>query len=359
MSYTKTWTIAFDTVPTDQTSLTLQCASFLTQFKDFLVSVGWSVEQSCDSTQYGAADYWTSLSALVWASSGVHSWIVLKSPVGLVAGANGSYAGDQSRLWLSIDLLVTSALTYTATFGLHRVQPTTGPASTSVCPTSDTQFGWTNQQFLRSSLTATAKWHFEACSTGEFWAFTGYTSAGYLSFAFGLYPVSDVEKNTVTNNDYPYAVGAYAYWRDALVGALTNVQLGTAWQGGASIVGAMGPWSDSVIKGWAYDGSVATMKLLSVSGSEGWWNGGLGSIQSICQVGQYFPATGDHWNGRQITSPMYLICKTTGKTAFIGKVADIEMCNQGAAQGSVDSVGMPTMTVIGHYWMPTNTVMAL
>jgi hypothetical protein len=39
----------------------------------------WVVVSSCDSTQYGAADYWISSANLVWSLSGNRSWIVLEN----------------------------------------------------------------------------------------------------------------------------------------------------------------------------------------------------------------------------------------------------------------------------------------
>ncbi len=320
----RTWTRSTNQNPADQSSLQQQCRSFLMFLKTSLVSAGWTVSQSCDSTQVQSSDTWNALANLVNAASGVHSWIVLKSPAGLVAGADGSYTGDQSRLWLSIDL--NSANAYLAAILVHRVAPTGG--TTSACPTSASQAGYSAQQFNRSTLAATAKFHFMTTDKGEFIALFGHSGANIIPFGMGIFPVTGVRK-LASNLDYPYAVGLHCGYLNSAKGCFDPSNAGYLFSDGFGI------------KSWSADGTTANLI-----------GHAIGTAAGNQFIGAFFPSDGDSSTHLHPSSPVWILNNTSGKTFVIGTLADIEVTGAPTAQATADDPTSPTSQLVGGLWLP-------
>ena len=130
MAYTKGWFFTLNTALTISTIL-LRNKDVLWFLKQALVAGGWVVVSSVGSGVYGASDKWLLASNITWGAGNTRSYIVLKSPPGLVAGPDGSYLGDQSCLWLSIECVNATA---SLSFVLHKTAPTGGTVTT--LPTS-------------------------------------------------------------------------------------------------------------------------------------------------------------------------------------------------------------------------------
>jgi hypothetical protein len=355
MTYVKTWAFGYNTPPTDQTTLALQESSFVLQLADFLLANGYTCASSCDSTQYGNSNYWTGLDKVVF-GTGAHSWIVLKSPEGAVAGLDGSHTGDQSRIWFEIDCAYASSAAQ-ATFRWHTAEPTTG-ASTSVAPTSATQLAYAAQQFLRSTYNNLypAYFHFQATTDGAFIAKISYSYAGYEPFILALFPLTNVPKKPSNNYDYPYAVLPYANWYDAGKGALQESPVGNTtsygWVG-SNQTGYRYPRLYAFMC-WGITGAVSTARLGTVSSNSMVWTSNMGATYiQLYGSSEYFPATGDNWSGSQILFPIFVICTTAGSAALMGQIADFFSCGQASPQGSVDAVSV-TMESSGSYWLPSD-----
>lgn len=96
----------YNQVLANQTSDLMVTKSLNLNFNEAIKNAGWTVVQSCDGVNISAVDdLWTSLSSIVrpTVTGGARSWQVYKSPEGIVAGLDGTYTGDQSRLWLVMD----------------------------------------------------------------------------------------------------------------------------------------------------------------------------------------------------------------------------------------------------------------
>lgn len=360
MAYAKSWIFSRNVTPTDQSTVQQQSRSFLQQLKEFAVSsAGWTVSQSCDSTQVQSSDTWVGLSNIVNAASGAHSWIVLKSPESIVAGANGSYAGDQSRVWLVIDC--NNANPYIASFSLHRVAPTSG--TTSAAPTSANALAFSATQFMRSSGVANAAFHFAACTTGQMIAHVGFNTAGYLPFALHIWPVVSPEIILSSGWDYPYAISFKVSWLDSGVGAdwIVNHASHLGW-------GATGTSATICSMAFCFIGAYANVSTgFTINNAQFWPLGLVGSgAQSFStaptdSLPKYnttkVAAAGDGLNSRQLQSPMRLF-NVTGQH-WLGAVGDIQASYAATPQGACDALTGTTTQYVGNLWLPTNVPMSL
>lgn len=322
----KTWSFSLNQAPTTNTDLTAQCRSFVQQLKTFLTgTAGWTITESCDSTQVLASDTWAALTNIV-AGTGVHSWMVLKSPAGIIAGNDGTYTGDQSRLWFVIDM--NYAVYYQARFRLCSAAPTGG--TTSAAPTSTLQQQFSSQQFMRSSYNANAQYNFWCTSEGNFMASTGYTGAGWVPFFLALFPIVDPTEIVSSSQDYPYGFGYFANWADTTLGAPLRSAL----------------ISSSSMLAFAFNGTTSGAGMNCI---------GLGTAW----VGANWGSTGDSINSRQSASDVFISCEEASKYGMIGRVPDIYGSSQAIAQGTVDSNTSPTLVKLGSLLLPTNAILSI
>lgn len=354
MAFEKTWTFAYNQNPADQTSILAQSRSYLLALKNFLVaSAGWVVVQSCDSITVASSDLWGSdPTKLVYGRNGTNptSWIVLKSPAGLVAGADGSYLGDQSRLWLCLSCgnnysNGVNSFPFIGRAGFHRIAPTGG--TTTAHPTSASEQVITgvnytaSTQFVRESLYSTASFHFACTSQGNFLGMISYGSAGFVSGAIGILPVVSVQKHLATNQDYAYAAGCFASWLDSGLGALSAAQLAP----------------NLSLRGWAHDGTVSTNN--AATGMHLLCLGRADQANANDWIGTGFSSTGDSLNSQQLQGQLHLANSSAGRAAYIGRVPDIYGSGAPTPQGSVDNGATPTQVYIGNLWLPTNVAINL
>lgn len=328
MSYELTWNFSYNTTPTDQSTLTQQCRSFFMQLKNYLVTTaGWVVTESSNSSITATSDLWSALTDIV-ASSSAHSWIVLKAPIGYVAGNNGSYTGDQSRLWMTIAF--NASTYYTATIKFHTTSPTGGNTSTS--PSSPSQITNSSLQFNRNALNPNAKFHFASCTGGKFIAMLGYLGAGFIPYVLCSLPLSNLTVVGSTGYDYPFGMVVCWSWLDSGIGALTS----SALSAGTNTAG------------FNFDESACSVVSFSV----------LSGPSGTTWIGNGFSATGDAINGHHVDSPIWAVGTTTNKFAKWGRIQDIFGSGVPTQQGSVDDASI-SYCRIGSLWLPSNVAIVV
>lgn len=324
MAYEKTWSFALNTAPTDQTTLANQCKSFLLQLKQFLVgTLGWTVAYSSNATTANTSDNWSAVSDIVQASAGSnHSHITLKSPVGMCAGLDGSYTGDQSRYWLTLDYSGTNAYSM-GSIRIHNVAPTGG--SLTAVQTSTNQSGTTSWTFNATTLTA-GYFHFAGLATGHFWAGFSRTGSGNMGTFLALLPGLSPAVNGATGLDFPFNAALFtpAYTSS---GALA--------------------WSVSTLytpNGFNADQTASTsVQAMTIAVPT---NGNV--------IGVAGGASGDTWAGKVSLAPLYLHNATASKAAYLGRVPDIFATGSLVAQGGVDNSGSIAWQLIGVLYLPVN-----
>jgi hypothetical protein len=151
----------------------------------------------------------TSKSDLICATSSTpHSWVILKSPEGIVAGHNGSYLGDQSRVWIVFSLETSSVYASSCsrlTIAFHRIKPTGG--LTTANPASSTKTERTELQCGDLALNGTSIYHFAITDKGHFWSAITGVRTNELQFIVALFPLTNIKK--FGGLDYPYPVAFY------------------------------------------------------------------------------------------------------------------------------------------------------
>jgi len=325
MAYELTWDITYNVDPTSETDLTAQCRSYMMQLKDYLIATaGWSMHESCDSVAVGAAtvDKWDSLTDIV-AATGAHSWAVLKSPAGFCAGANGSYTGDQSRLWFCINMRYVNY--YQVEFTFHASAPTGG--TTTAAPTTTIQLAFSNQTFNGSTLNTNTYFHFASTAKGGFLTMLSQSGTGFVPFGMILVDLVDPTVINSTTFDYPYAVVATCSYNITTPGAFSSSNL----------------TSTTYSKVFGYDGTACTAKYNSFAGGTSW-------------IGSGWAATGDSINGEHKNSQVWITCETANKYGVVGRMADMFGSGMPSPQGLVDHPTIPTKVFVGNLYIPTDVV---
>ncbi len=324
MAYESTWTFDVNVTPTDQTTLTKQCQSFLLQLKNWLVTSGWTVVYSSNATTANTSDNWTTIADLVRAAAGSnHSHVTLKSPIGMYAGSSTfDYLGDQSRVWMTLDWSTTTD--YTITVRWHNSAPTGG--SLTAVQISTNQVGFASLQFMRSVLN-TATFHFSKVGNGGFYSATTYSGAGRAPFYMHCMSTLSPSRN-VSNQDHPYGISLIAVYSDTGNGAPIYAN-----------------WSSTNLVGWSHDGTAGAPSAMCLYS--------MGSAGTLGPMGITGAAAGDAWASKVDFSPVYVWNTTTSKTARIGRLPDLFITGNANVNGSTDAATV-AWEVIGSAFLPTN-----
>lgn len=343
MSFENTWTFSLNNTPTDQTTVLRTCASYLQQLKNFLVSNGWSIVQTCDSTQVATgSDVLTDVTTdWVWSAAGVHTWYSLKSPVGIVVGLDGSGTGDQSRIWFTADC--NSANAYQVTFRFHNAAPTGG--TTSAAPTSTYQIGWATQQPIKNSV-ASCKFNFAITATGAWYATISYVLSGYTQFFQALWPLTDLVTFSSTGYSYPHGVLPICGQYDAAPGMIPLRDGGNVPQ---NTFKALDRWT----KCWTPTGTVglAVPLIITAYTSSTTFDG-----VNLQEAGTVVLAAGDSLNSKFYRLPVWVGNYTTSKN-IIGRLSDFYEAGTVLATGSVSpSLIAPEWHKLASIWVPTNGI---
>lgn len=322
MSYSKTWTFLLNQQPSDRSTILQEQRSYVFQLITFLTANGWTADSSSNSSATSATTNIAALTDLVWANAGTaHSWIVLKSPVGIVAGLAGNYLGDQSRIWLVLDCLGTNAAILTTTFYPANKPATSGSITAAPTGTNGiTQNAAAQSQFSRTTLGFPALFHFAITSQGNFWTGVTYTTTGNMVAFMSLLPT--INPVQFLGKDYPYATFIYKTYVDSasnLVTGLVNVGKG----------------------GWNVDGTTLTSTQIEVAMLEVG-----GQVVGIGQTG------GLNRVGVNETSPGIIYNMLAGGGS-IAEIADFEFTGATLTNRLVD--GNPvTKCAFTNWWLPAN-----
>jgi len=353
MTYDKTWSFQLNTEPTDQTTLQKQCQSWFIQLKTFLIGAGWTIDGCSNGTTYSAnLDLWgTDLNNITWNTNSLaRSWLLLKSPVGIVAGLNGSYLGDQSRVWLILDCHGSSTTDYSKwSVYFHRVKPSTGVASITTIPTSTNGITLiSNTIFVRTAITNT-KWQFANTNNGSFYALITLNGLLIMHTALMVYPIADVGK--YQGKDYPFAIAAQVSMLDS-----TN-HMNFYLNGSTNVSSTVNP----VFNTWMPDGTNTTAIIWTIVKASANTNAAFPSGDGIsgCYYFGYNLSAGGDSEGNQWLFNTYLTAETTTLKYLIGKVSDIKFCgNPNVINTTIDSIGVnPTYCNFRNIWFPVNTRM--
>jgi hypothetical protein len=328
MSFEKTWVFLPNQTPADQSSSALRTKSQVFALKEFLKnSAGWTVTGSSTGTTTSASDLWTSPSVIGQANEGsAHGWVTLQSPEGMNAGADGTYTGDQSRVWLVLSL--NNGNGNIVRISAHRVAPAGG--TNTATPSSTTQILLDGQTI--NSL-ANGVMHFGAASSGHFYFLWAANGANLAQFALMIPPMAAVSTVVATSQAYPYETPVICAYNTSSPGALAQ----------ATFLPTSGG-----VQAWCADGTTTSKNCrgLALGNGAGAW------------LGATFPTGGDSVNNEQMFGALHVQVETVGKTAMIGRLADISASGAPTPQGSVDNVTTPSGAFFGNLWLPVNAVLS-
>jgi hypothetical protein len=214
MSLVKTWTFSLNVTPTDTTSVTTVQKSFLMQLMTFLIANGWTADGSCNSTATHATTNLSVYTDWVAAAEGsAHSWQILKSPAGIVAGRDGSYTGDQSCIWMILS--TNSAQAGTVAINFTTVKPT-GGTTTATPNDTTTSVGWAaGSSIYRNSGSTSAVFQFAVTSTGQFWAGITCPGVNKMIFFMAVFPTGTPAQ--VWGHDHPYCIAVFKSYHDTAI----------------------------------------------------------------------------------------------------------------------------------------------
>jgi hypothetical protein len=219
MSYSKNWTFLNNIDPQFNTSLTDQQKSFFLAIRDILKVAGWTAISSSNGVAYSpSSDQLTTPGNLVYANSQAanRSWVLLKSPIGFVAGPDGSYLGEQSRMFIVLEcysIAVIMGFSISSAFNVNFYAAVGAGAAVNAIPaggiSSIGQFS-TNTRLLHDANTP-QKYYFGYTDKGGVYAACKQVDTGIITAFFYVLPLANVGKYGLI--DYPYAAicGCMAY----------------------------------------------------------------------------------------------------------------------------------------------------
>ena len=191
----RTWTTDQNNAPSDQTTTGKQVQEILLTFKNALKSAGWTVTQSSDASTADSNDNWSATSDISRASSGPHSWIVLKSPDNYPSSGNHIYFGIDYASGNNAQVeFATATADWTGT-------------STSIGPIDATNANGSNDHtssddtYLVPSSVEDIKYHICTNTTGDFILYTSVDSTGQCHFASFINKLSAAD----SVDDFPIA----------------------------------------------------------------------------------------------------------------------------------------------------------
>lgn len=321
MSFLKTWTFSLNVTPTINTTAANTEQSFLMQFMNFLIANGWTADGSSNSSATSSTTNITTYTDWVKAATGTaHSWQILKSPVGIIAGLDGTYTGAQSQIWMVLD--ANSATVGSDNIEYFLIKPTGGTTTTT--PTdANSALGFTNAGMMRASATSGALFHFAATSVGHFWAGITYSSSGKMPTFLALLPTTSPVQ--FRGHDYPYAIAPIRSYLDSANHPVPATIIAT-----------------NAFKGWNEGGVTDSKFALMVMGCN------LGAIG-------YGSTGGVNRSGIADCGVGYLYNQGTGP---IAQIADFEFTGAAALPNGSTDAATVTRVAFGQIWLPANAAIS-
>lgn len=320
VTLSNTWTTSYNNVPT-QTSLQLQAQNVVYALKNALVAAGWVIEISSNSSTLNTSgtDTWSSSASVVWNTAGsAHSYVVVKSPAGLLPSSN------QIRLLIDCGTGATNYHLLNITFATAAF---TSSGSVNTIPTAPTNnIAFSNKQYLHSTV-VNSKYHFQYVTAG--------TQIGNFLFEMS-------EDGTGRYHSVIGFLGSQGY------------ETGDGWPGiciAAFQESSTGAFSASNLNSnsnsfhFSYDGTVpATFATLTCTYNTTPYMGNVTSTGSAI-TGVYFDYP--------------IVLASTVKVTIRGYIVDIAWAPTGSSvtSGTVEpSSGSSTTAIMGEVWVPNGNV---
>ena len=385
MAFVKDWSYSYNITPADTTNLLGVAQSYLSKLVNKLESIGWVVTKTAIAGTVTTGSTAPTKAQWAWGSLGANrTWVVLRSPNNIVPGTSGT--GDE--LYLTIE--AGSDNCWEANFAFHQVPPTGGSATAA--PTSSTMVVYPKQQFLYSNLNnSNVYFHFIGTTEGHF--LTTLTAYGNNSIPFllALFPMTSTATNS-SNQPYAYPTATWCGFYEGGEGVFTpqriNVQSGTVTSAGGffDTVGYISNEQYNInssfdtpnrLQGWSHDGTPAALEMyflathMDVKVS---YVNTTGVVYARNRVlGQGVPTEGDSFQASALSSPIWIMNPTVGKTALIGKLADITASFQPVYGNTTDGLTATSIYLgpsanyatdytnpavpIGGLWVPGSTAL--
>lgn len=334
---------SWNNVPTAQTTALEQSQSMLYALKDWLVSLGWTVDCSSDSVSAsgpsGGTDYWSSGANLVWAASGTaHSWIWLRSP--------NNFPTTGRNYWLLIDC--NNASNHFATFSFASGVPTgsvgagAGNFNIQYSGTATNANAFAAQQFRHTSLVA-SKYHMLGTTDGDFIFTTSEDLSGYYQFGLALLKTRDFK----TADLWP-AIEMCRYYRSTVNAAAPGVWNNIAFNVAAGIICAQGHHATT--------GAAGARCSLAVM-----LNGSGGAVSANYAYNDI--------DGLEVDVPLTIWSTVSPSRDFRGFLPDIREASSIGASASPQAIigdveptsppGTIFSTKVGSFWFPCDVVPSL
>lgn len=337
MAYDKTWTFSPNNIPVDMSSPQTRSQSFIYWLKNKMKAAGWSVVLASNAASVGATDTWTSQTALTWGTSvGARYWILLKSPEGFVAGPDGTYTGNQSRIYICLALTGSSGGDYSKmSINIYNnVNLNTASASTSVIPSGGYEIlGASGATYIWNAI-ASCHFHWASTAKGGFYAGISMDGIGNMCTLFYCLDLANVGKYGA--QDHPYAFVAGLHYSNS--GTVSSLSYNTFSAGNSTYAAYC--MQESNGNGWP-------SALYLRDDTNGWLGYGCNTTGDI--------------NGNVLWSPLYIYTNTSGHCALLGSLPDIYWHGaSGFANGScAPATGPITHSLINRLWLPTNAALSL
>ena len=337
MSRTLNWVTNPNQIPAVQDTLQHRSQSQILLFKTSLESIGWVLTFSSNGTTASSADnVGTTAANINWNSStAARTHMTFASPVGFCAGLDGSYAGAQSQIYLTLDCNASlGAVGYDRlSVILHKSLPTGG--STSAVPTSagSQLIGAAQGQYTSNSIVS-GHVHFAGISSGQ---------QGNGGFIFIL-----------TNST---VVGAESIF--SLLPVINNVQIGGLDQPYNFACSLSFSTTANRVIDFTSTTFLLSMKTWNNDGTVGTGSGCISRAPDATCIGYGETNGGDVQ--QQNTSSDIIFYRTGAKGGIVGVFPDIFGTGATLTDRTVDSVintqfcYMVGTSTIG-YWFPSNAV---
>lgn len=350
MSYERNYTFLHNLNPLDQTPTgnygqDSLGKSFFYQALNFLIASGWTCTGSSNATTVSSSNLFTSLSSVVYSNANgsgqTYSWASLKSPEGAVAGPDGSYLGEQSRIYLAIGLHYLGSYNLQLKLILDR-EPFLIAGTTTTMPTNTNAIVPSVAWFMpNNSNTGGKLFHFTSETRGGFALRMVRVASGIVEYTCRLSTIVDVPLKKATGLPHPYAIN---FWSRG--GATTMVETTTEF------------CSTNNNYGWAMDGTPVRQYLCCLKSDTG------------AVIGEGTGAAGNEYNAENESSYITVCGHTalfggSNKKGIHGRIPDMRITGAVVPQGSVDSVvdvnNAPNTKYcfVGCCHIPSNVVMTM
>ena len=311
---TRTWTHYQNQTPDDHSSLTEMMRDIVWKFKDKLVTAGWTVTQSSDGASQAASDLWVDSDDLLWAASGAHSWIVLKSP--------NNFPTTGKNVYLGLDCFNATAEDLT----IHRGTADWTGGSASTIGTGTNVEVWTDQQLVvNTDPPANHSWHLHLSSVGDIIWYISKDGDALAAGGFMMLGLAESQSGDL----WPlYEMANYLATGD---GAFEADEL-------ASTLHIRGPWIDGTI-------GADNIMLRYMS-------------HVAADVGTLHDQNGMDHSGEMFALPIYVHSLTTNKIEHRGRCVDVTWAptHANVVQGTTSPAGGPVeYAIVGAVWVPTDT----